>query len=146
MTLPSDMSRLCFGHRSRMTARAVTRAFNGRLRPLELTITQYILLGTLTQAPELSVASLADRLDLEPSALLRNLKLLEGRGLIESQGGRGPKGRRHTVTLAGQALLEAGVPIWRQIQADLSRALGGEADAVRSALASLEQAALSLRT
>lgn len=146
MSLPPDMSSLCFGHRSRMTARAVTRAFNARLRPLDLTITQYILLGTLTQAPDLSVANLADRLDLEPSALLRNLKLLEGRGLIEGQGGRGPKGRRHGVTAAGQALLEAGVPIWRQIQADLSQALGGQADEVRSALASLEHAALTLKS
>lgn len=146
MTLPTDMSRLCFGHRSRMTARAVTRAFNARLRPLELTITQYILLGTLTQAPDLSVASLADQLDLEPSALLRNLALLEGRGLIESTGGRGRKGRRHLVTASGQGLLEAGVPIWNQIQADLSAALAGEAEAVRSALAALESAALSLKS
>lgn len=146
MSLPANMSGLCFGHRSRMTARAVTRAFNARLRPLELTITQYILLGVLTGAPDLSVASLADRLDLEPSALLRNLRLLEARGLIESRGGRGPRGRRHIVTAAGLALLEAGVSIWNQIQADISEALGGEGEAVRSALAALERAALSLNT
>lgn len=145
MSLPADMSRLCFGHRSRMTARAVTRAFNARLRPLDVTITQYILLGTLTQAPDLSVAALADRLDLEPSALSRNLRLLEDRGLITSQGGRGPRGRRHTVTGAGLALLSAGVPIWTRIQADLAAALDGRADAVRDSLAALEDAALSLK-
>jgi DNA-binding MarR family transcriptional regulator len=144
MPLPSDMSRLCFGHRSRMTARAVTRAFNARLRPLNLQITQYILLGVLAQGQDLSIAGLADQLDLEPSALSRNLRLLQGRGLIEIAGGRGPKGLRQTVTPAGRALLEAGVPIWNAIQADLSRTLEGQAEAVRAALTTLEAAALSL--
>lgn len=144
MALPSDMSRLCFGHRSRMTARAVTRAFNARLRPLNLQITQYILLGVLAQGQDLSIAALADQLDLEPSALSRNLRLLQGRGLIEIAGGRGPKGLRQTVTPAGLALLEAGVPIWNAIQADLSHALEGQAEAVRAALTTLEAAALSL--
>jgi DNA-binding MarR family transcriptional regulator len=144
MPLPTDMSLLCFGHRSRRTARAVTRAFNMRLRPLNLQITQYILLGAVAQDPDRSMAVLADDLDLEPSALSRNLRLLVERGLLDGPLGRGRNGRRLTITPAGGELLEAGVPIWTGIQADLAAALDGRADETRAALAQLEVAALTL--
>lgn len=138
------MSLLCFGHRSRRTARAVTRAFNMRLRPLKLQITQYILLGAVAQAPDRSMAELADDMDLESSALSRTLRLLIERGLLDGPQGRGRNGRRLTITPAGIALLEAGVPIWTQIQADLTAALDGRAEETRAALTALEAAALNL--
>ena len=144
MPLPTDMSLLCFGHRSRRTARAVTRAFNARLRPLNIQITQYILLGAIAQDPDRSMAELADDLDLESSALSRNLRLLVERGLLDGPQGRGRNGRRLTITPAGVELLEAGVPIWTDIQADLAAALNGRADETRAALAQLEAAALTL--
>lgn len=144
MPLPKDMSLLCFGHRSRRTARAVTRAFNARLRPLNIQITQYILLGAIAQDPDRSMAALADDLDLESSALSRNLRLLVERGLLDGPLGRGRNGRRLTITPAGLKLLEAGVPIWTQVQADLAAALDGRADETRAALAQLETAALTL--
>ena len=43
----AEMDAFCFGHRSRRTARAVTRAFNLRLRPVNLNISQFILLGVI---------------------------------------------------------------------------------------------------
>jgi DNA-binding MarR family transcriptional regulator len=144
MPLPEDMSLLCFGHRSRRTARAVTRAFNARLRPLNIQISQYILLGAIAQDPDRSMAALADDLDLESSALSRNLRLLVERGLLDGPQARGRNGRRLTVTPAGVALLEAGVPIWTEIQTDLAAALNGRADETRAALAQLEAAAQSL--
>jgi DNA-binding MarR family transcriptional regulator len=142
--LPADMAKICFGHRSRMTARAVTRAFNARLRPLNLQITQYTLLAAISMDGDRPIAALADELDLEPSTLQRNLKLLESRGLLTIDGGRGRNGRRHRITPAGFALLEAGVPIWTRIQADFASILGGRAEQTRAALAALERAALRL--
>jgi len=144
MFLPEDMDRLCFGHRSRMTARAVTRAFNTRLRPLNIQITQYTLLAAISMGGARSIAALADALDIEPSTLQRNLKLLESRGLLEIEGGRGRNGRRFKVSPAGFALLEAGVPIWTRLQADFAALLGGHAEQTRAALAALERAALRL--
>ena len=142
--LPDDMAKICFGHRSRMTARAVTRAFNTRLRPLNLQITQYTLLAAISMDGDRSIAALADALDLEPSTLQRNLKLLENRALLTLKGGQGRKGRRLAITPAGLALLEAGVPIWTKIQADFAAILGGRAEQTRAALAALERAALRL--
>lgn len=140
----TEMDAFCFGHRSRKAARAVTRAFNLRLRPLNLNIAQFILLGVVARGEDRSVAAVADEVDVEPSALLRNLKLLEERGLIAITGGRGRRGRRIAITQTGLNLITSGVPIWVKAQSDLARALGGSADTTRAALVDLEQAALAL--
>lgn len=139
-----EMDAFCFGHRSRKAARAVTRAFNLRLRPLNLNIAQFILLGVVARGEDRSVTAVADEVDVEPSALLRNLKLLEERGLIAITGGRGRRGRRIAITQAGLNLITSGVPIWVKAQSDLARVLGGSADTTRAALVDLEQAALAL--
>lgn len=139
-----DMLWFCFGHRSRKAARAVTRAFNQRLKPFGLNISQYVLLGVIARGEHRSVAAMAEEVGVEPSALLRNLRLLEDRGLIAGEGGRGRAGRRLAVTEAGVALIWESVPAWRQSQTDLAALLDGRADETREALVRLERAALAL--
>jgi len=135
----------CFGHRSRKAARAVTRAFNQRLKPLNLQITQFILLGAIAREGDRSIAALADDVGVEPSAVLRNLRILEERGLVSNLGGRGRGGRKLRMTEAGRALIAGSMPAWRQAQADLAALLEGRADETREALVRLERAALALK-
>jgi DNA-binding MarR family transcriptional regulator len=141
---PEDVALFCFGHRSRKAARAVTRAFNQRLKSLNLQITQFILLGAIARAGDRSVAALAEEVGVEPSAVLRNLRVLEERGLVSSEGGRGRTGRRLRVTHAGRRLIVGSMPAWRKAQADLASLLGDRADETREALVRLEHAALAL--
>ena len=144
MMSPEDMALLCFGHRSRKAAGAVTRAFNQRLKPLNLQITQFILLGAIARESDRSIAALADEVDVESSAVLRNLKILQERGLVSNLGGRGRGGRKLRVTDAGRALIADSMPVWRQAQADLAELLEGRADETREALVRLERAAVAL--
>ncbi len=144
MVSPEDMALFCFGHRSRKTARAVTRAFNQRLKPLNLQITQFILLGAIARTSDLSIAALAEDVGVEPSAVLRNLRVLEDRGLIANGGGRGRSGRRLRVTAAGRELIAVSLPLWSKAQDDLAELLEGRADETRTALIRLERAALTL--
>ena len=141
---PDDMSLFCFGHRSRKAARAVTRAFNQRLKPLNLQITQFILLGAITRSGDRSIAALAEEVGVESSAVLRNLRVLEERGLVINEGGRGRTGGRLQATRAGRLLIRRSLPAWRQAQADLAALLDGRADETREALLRLERAALTL--
>jgi DNA-binding MarR family transcriptional regulator len=143
MGLPANKRDICFGHRARAASRAVSRAFNESLRPVNLQITQLALLVTLS-CSEASTAVLAETLGVEDSAMLRNLATLERRGLVTSTGGRGRRGRRAALTPAGRALLLAAVPLWSAVQADLDRELGDAADGVRAALTTLEAAAVRL--
>jgi DNA-binding MarR family transcriptional regulator len=139
-----DMLWFCFGHRSRKAARAVTRAFNLRLKPFGLNISQYVLLGVIARGEHRSIAAMAEEVGVEPSALVRNLKLLEERGLVAGEGGRGRGGRQLAVTPAGADLIETTIPAWRQAQSDLAGLLEGDADETRQALVRLERAALAL--
>jgi DNA-binding MarR family transcriptional regulator len=144
MTFPSNVDLICLGHRTRMAARAVTRAFNAHLRPLNLQITQLALLIAIEQDDTTSSAALAERLDIESSAVLRNLQILERRGLVTNDGGRGRRGRRSTLTAGGRRLLESAAPLWARAQNELSQELNGRAEETRATLVSLEDAALRM--
>lgn len=139
-----DVLWFCFGHRSRKAARAVTRAFNQRLKPFGLNISQYVLLGVIARGEHRSIAAMAEEVGVEPSALVRNLRLLEARGLVASEGGRGRGGRQLAVTPQGADLIEQTIPAWRRAQADLAARLDGDPDETRQALVRLEHAALAL--
>ncbi len=141
----ADAGLTCFAMRSRMAGHAVTRAYNDRLRRLDLQVTQFALLAAVDKAGEhFPIAALAQKLDTEPSALLRNLKVLETRGLVAGEGGRGPRGRRLRLTEAGAALLKDAQPIWAQAQADMAKAIGEDFAMVRATLGRVEAAALKL--
>lgn len=144
MPAPDDMLWFCFGHRSRKAARAVTRAFNLRLKTFGLNISQYVLLGVIARGEHRTIAAMAEEVGVEPSALVRNLKLLEARGLVAGEGGRGRGGRQLAITAAGADLIMTTIPAWRQAQADLAELLEGDADETRQALVRLERAALAL--
>ena len=139
-----DMLWFCFGHRSRKAARAVTRAFNQRLKPFGLNISQYVLLGVIARGEHRSIAAMAEEVGVEPSALVRNLRLLEARGLVAGEGGRGRGGRQLAVTPQGADLIEQTIPAWRRAQADLAARMDGDPDETRQALVRLEHAALAL--
>ena len=144
MQSTDDMLWFCFGHRSRKAARAVTRAFNQRLKPFGLNISQYVLLGVIARGEHRSIAAMAEEVGVEPSALVRNLRLLEARGLVAGEGGRGRGGRQLAVTPQGADLIEQTIPAWRRAQADLAARLDGDPDETRQALVRLEHAALAL--
>ena len=91
----------------------------------------------------MSETVLAERLGLERTTLVRNLKILAQKGWIEPVAGNG-RGLRHRLTPTGQALLDAAIPLWRQAQEQLeARLTGTEADEARRAMRALRKAAYS---
>jgi DNA-binding MarR family transcriptional regulator len=74
---------------------------------------------------------------------VRNLKLLNQNGWIEPLPGEG-RGLRHRLTPAGQAILEAAIPLWQQAQAQVeSRLKDMEGDEARRAMRALRKASHS---
>jgi DNA-binding MarR family transcriptional regulator len=118
-----DVSETCVCLHARMTARAVTRAYDHALAPLGLEATQFTLLGAIMGNPEKSITALADRLALERSSLSRNLKLLQARGLI-AKAGEGGRSAVFAVTEAGAALLTEALPLWSAVQKRSETAMG----------------------
>ena len=114
---PDEMAASCYANRLRNAARAITRHYDARLKPLDLRISQLSVLTAASVADgQLTIVELAEKLGMDRSTLSRNLDPLERRGLIEL----GPEGRhrarRVMLTEAGQALLREAYPLWRAAQ------------------------------
>ncbi|MCC2650914.1 MAG: hypothetical protein K0Q60_1069 [Microvirga sp.] len=143
MTDLETIGRSCFALHARMTARLLSRTYEAALRPLGLKLPQFGILGAIGHGTTASETVLAERLGLERTTLVRNLKLLNQNGWIEPLPGEG-RGLRHRLTPAGQAILEAAIPLWQQAQAQVeSRLKDMEGDEARRAMRALRKASHS---
>jgi hypothetical protein len=99
--LPDDLAaigRACFALHARMTARLLTRVYDARGEAAGLRFAQFGLLGAIAHGSATSQTSAADRLGLERTTLVRNLKFLEQKGWIEATRGRRAAGLAHRLT------------------------------------------------
>jgi DNA-binding MarR family transcriptional regulator len=142
--LPGDLvaiGRACFALHARMTARLLTRVYDAAVRPTGLRFAQFGLLGAIAHGSATSQTALAERLGLERTTLVRNLKFLEQKGWIEATPGGG-RGLAHRLTPAGRDIFARAVPLWERAQRDIEARLGGiDPDATREAMRALRKAA-----
>jgi len=135
----------CIGFQARAAARAAIKLLDERLEAVGLRATQFSVLIAVNQLPEASIAALARALDLEASALLRNLEVLKRDGLVLSNGKRGRGGQALLLTDEGKTLLKNGARIWRKTQDEIAAELGEKTDRTRQALRDVENAARRLQ-
>lgn len=122
----SDDFSQCLVTNVRMAARAVTRRYDGYMRPRGLTSTQFALLVALRPALGRSVTNLAESMGFERTTLTRNLARLEEQGLVEARRSEGGNGRSHDLTAKGRATVREVLPLWRKAQADMRAELGAD--------------------
>jgi DNA-binding MarR family transcriptional regulator len=114
----------CAGLNARLAARRITQFLDRQMVGLDLTLAQIGLMAQIAVAPDDTLGALAQRTGLDQSTLSRNLRILEGEGLIEIAIVETDL-RRRTVWLteAGARRLEAAIPIWRVANAKLAKLL-----------------------
>ena len=126
-TLRADARQLvgsCAGWNSRLAARRITQFLDRELSDTGLSAAQIGLLAQIAAAEDDTLGALARRSGLEQSTLSRNLRTLEGQGLIEIAAVEADLRRRAVwLTETGARRLEAAVPLWRKAQAKLARHL-----------------------
>jgi DNA-binding MarR family transcriptional regulator len=142
--LPENLAaigRACFALHARMTARLLTRVYDAAVRPAGLRFAQFGLLGAIAHGSATSQTALAERLGLERTTLVRNLKFLEQKGWIDAVSGGG-RGLSHRLTPAGREILERAIPLWERAQTEIEGRLGDiDPDAARGAMRALRKAA-----
>jgi DNA-binding MarR family transcriptional regulator len=106
----------CLCHAARTEAQRLTRMFDEKLRPLDLTINQFTMLTTLILAGPQPVTRLAGRLGIDRTTLTRNLSLAERRGLVRIRPGKDSRERLVKITLTGREEAEKAFPAWRSAQ------------------------------
>jgi len=126
-TLRADAGQLvaaCAGWNSRLAARRITQFLDHELSDTGLSAAQIGLMAQIAAAEGDTLGALARRSGLEQSTLSRNLRTLEGEGLIEIAVVETDLRRRAVwLTEAGARRLEAAIPVWRKAQAKLHRQL-----------------------
>ena len=114
----------CAGWNSRLAARRITQFLDREMKDLGLTAAQLGLMAQIAVISDDTLGGLALRTGLEQSTLSRNLRWLEGEGLIEIAVVETDLRRRAAwLTETGARRLEAAIPIWRKAHDKLARRL-----------------------
>lgn len=116
----------CLCTKLRRAARSVTRIYDDALRELGLNVAQYSLLSHLQRLEQPSISALAEAMGLDRSTLGRNLKVLEGEGLVQVGEGSDMRSRLVLLTDEGLARFQRGAVAWEEAQAQLALRLGAE--------------------
>ena len=129
-TLRRDAAALvgaCAGWNTRLATRRITQFLDRELAQTGLTAAQIGLLAQIAVASDDTLGALAQRTGLDQSTLSRNLRILEGAGLIEIAMVGGDLRRRMVwLTETGARRLEAAIPVWRGAQAKLAELVAPE--------------------
>ena len=144
-TLRTDARALveaCAGWNSRIAARRITQCLDREMAGVGLSVAQVGLMAQKATISDDKLGALAQRTGLDQSTLSRNLRTLEGEGLIEIAVVETDLRRRAVwLTETGARRLEAAIPIWRRAHAklakllapDLARRLADRAEALQAA-------------
>ncbi|QLL11848.1 MarR family winged helix-turn-helix transcriptional regulator [Pseudomonas chlororaphis] len=116
----------CLCTNLRRAARGVSRFYDGALDGFGINVAQYSLLSNLQRLDQPSISSLAEAMGLDRSTLGRNLRVLEGEGLVRLSEGEDQRNRIVQLTEEGQQRLLAALPAWEAAQQRLIDRLGAE--------------------
>jgi DNA-binding MarR family transcriptional regulator len=124
-TLRRDAAALveaCSGWNTRLATRRISQFLDRELAEIGLTASQIGLMAQIAVASDDTLGALAQRTGLDQSTLSRNLRTLEGEGLIEiAMAGNDLRRRMAWLTETGARRLEAAIPLWRRAQAKLAK-------------------------
>jgi len=124
----------CLAVRVRRLNRVVTNLYDEALRPFRLKVSQLNILVAAAMQDPARPADLCRLLDLDPSTLSRNVKILQRHGWIEYLEDQGDaRAQPFRVTPAGRELIDRAHPAWSFAQQQAEQALGPEAVAVLQA-------------
>jgi len=97
----------------------VTQRYDAALRPFGLRATQLPILTAAATGDGVPVAALADSLGMERTTLLRNVRPLIRRHLVDVRRAVGHRHDELRATAKGRALLARAYPAWRRVQDDV---------------------------
>ncbi|MEJ0045080.1 MAG: MarR family winged helix-turn-helix transcriptional regulator [Rhodospirillales bacterium] len=123
--IENEMAADCYCNRLRSASRAITRVYDGALKPLDVKVSQLSVLTAVKMGQGgLTIVDIAERLAMDRSTLSRNFEPLERRGLVVLGPEERHRARKVVLTEAGAALLEAAYPLWKQAQQTVAGAVG----------------------
>lgn len=118
----------CYCTNLRRGALWATEYYDRMLAPSGLSVPQYYLLINLSRMEKANLSQWAERVWLDRTTMVRNVKTLENKGLVTPAEGRG---KTFTLTDTGKSTLAQGVALWERAQERLRDSIGdADADAL----------------
>ena len=144
MTQELDMAAAqnCVCFNLRRAARAVTQFYDREMRRHGIRPTQGTILLALNAKESWSMSELSDRLGMERTTLVRNLRPLQRDGFVEVGGGGHGNRVELAITTKGRKQIEKLMPAWKSAQCAVVKTLGEKRWS--AILSDLETAALAL--
>lgn len=118
---------LCLCSNARRAALALTSLYDEALAPHGLKVTQFSVLHAVKGRSAPNLSALAEATGLDRSTLGRNLRVVEGLGLVALSPGDDARDRVVRLTPRGEDTLKAATKAWLRLQERVSGALGGDA-------------------
>ena len=111
---------------SRRSARFLTRLYERYLEPAGLTSSQFSILSLLEHRPLMTVAEVADGMEMERTTLVRALKPLKEAGLVVEGDEKLGRAVKLNISSLGTKKLNVGRPYWEAAQRAFEVAVGKE--------------------
>lgn len=116
----------CVCGNMRMAARAVSSIYNRHLRAVGLQASQMTVLWAVVAKRSASVKAIAATIVMDETTLLRNLRVLQRRGLVSMEVGVDRRQRDVAATAQGLTAFSEALPHWQAAQKEITVALGDE--------------------
>lgn len=113
----------CYCTNLRRGALWATEYYDKMLSPSGLSVPQYYLLINLSRMEKANLSQWAERVGLDRTTMVRNVKTLANKGLVMPTEGRG---KTFALTDAGKTTLEQGIALWKRAQEKLRDSIGIE--------------------
>ncbi len=115
----------CFAMRK--ASRQISRLYDSHLEPVGLRITQFLTLAALNEVGSAAVNELAERLDIERTAMGKMVGFLERDGFVTIKPSpTDGRSRLIELTKEGRRLHERAAPLWREAQRQFEQLNGAE--------------------
>ncbi len=127
----------CYCILLRKASRKVSSMYDEALAPLGINVAQFSLMRRVAARAPVSLTDLAALLELDRSTVGRNVKVLERHGWVASARGRDQREAVLSLTPAGEAVLDAGAPLWKEAQARIGVRFAAAAGPLRELIEGL---------
>jgi DNA-binding MarR family transcriptional regulator len=94
------------------------------LKPLDITITQFSLLSSISKLKSCPAGDLADHMGLERTTIIRSLNPLIEKGLVETAKQHEKNKRIFQLTEKGSDILGKARPLWHEAQKNIEERIG----------------------
>lgn len=111
-----DAAKACVCGNLRRASRAITQFYDKLLAPSGITITQLVLLRTISITDSSTISKISKEMYMDRTTLTRNLDLLKKQDFIKIESSSDKRKRIVTITNRGKAQMIKALPLWERAQ------------------------------